>query len=339
MPYQWIESYLSNRKQYVTVDSVNSSMLNIVCGVPQGSILGPLLFLVYINDIQCSSNLLSFIQFADDTSIFYTHNDISFITTTLNNELQKVSQWLKSNKLVINMSKTNFMVFSNISHNIEDIKIHMNEFQILHTNHTKFLGVHIDESMSWKYHIGEVCAKISQVVGILYRLRNILPPKILLTIYNTLFLPHISYCTMIWASCPKCYLDRAIKLQKRAVRLITKSSHYSHSAPLFHKLNLLNLHDIMLLQIGIFMYKCKNRLLPPYIADMFPLNLSFHSYLTRSANDFHFPKIRTSQAKSTICFSGPKLWSSLPIEIKNSVSLHSFKRKLKKYLIDRYRLS
>ena len=106
------------------------------------------------------------------------------------------------------MSKTNFMVFSNMNYNVEDITIYMNESILLHTNHSKFLGVHIDESMSWKYHIGDVCSKVSQVVGILYRLRNLLPEKILLTIYNTLFLPHISYCNINWAGCPKSYSDR-----------------------------------------------------------------------------------------------------------------------------------
>ena len=232
------------------------------------------------------------------------------------------------------MSKTNFMVFSNIDYNIQDVKLQMNGSQLLHTNHSKFLGIHIDEPMSWKYHIEDVCVKISQVVGVLYRLRHVLPHKILLTIYNTLFLPHISYCNMIWACCAKYRSNRVFRLQKRAVRLISNSSFYSHSAPLFHKLNLLNVYDIMNLQIEIFMYNCKYRLHPPYISDIFPLNLNFHSYETRSANDFHFPKVRTSYAKSTLLFTGPKLWSSLPKEIKNSVSLHSFKRNFKKYLID-----
>ena len=337
VPHKWIENYLSNRKQYVTINSTDSNMLNVVCGVPQGSILGPLLFLIYINDIQCSSNVLSFIQFADDTSIFFTHKDIPLINTTFNKELQNVYQWLKCNKLIINMSKTNYMVFSNMNYNIDDIRIHMDKSQLLHTNHTKFLGVHIDESMSWKYHLGDVCSKISQVVGILYRLRNLLPEKILLTIYNTLFLPHISYCNINWGGCPKSYSDRVFKLQKKAIRLISKSSYNSHSAPLFHKLNVLSLSDICQLQTGMFMYKCKNRLLPRYITDLFPINASIHSYQTRSSNDFHFPKIRTSYAKSTLFFTGPKLWSSLPNEIKNSVSLQSFKRKLKKHLINSYR--
>ena len=92
IPHKWIENYLSNRKQYVTINSANSNMLNVVCGVPQGSILGPLLFLIYINDIQCSSNFLSFIKFADDTSIFFTHKDIPCITTTFNKELLNVCQ-------------------------------------------------------------------------------------------------------------------------------------------------------------------------------------------------------------------------------------------------------
>ena len=139
VPNEWIENYLSNRKQYVTINSTNSNMLNIVCGVPQGSILGPLLFLIYINDIQRSSNILNFIQFADDTSIFFTHKNIPFINRTLNKELENVYQWLRCNKLIINMSKTSFMIFSKMNYDIEDIKIKIDKSQLLHTNHTKFL--------------------------------------------------------------------------------------------------------------------------------------------------------------------------------------------------------
>ena len=108
--YEWFKSYLSNGKQYVNVNSNRSDLQHIICGVPQGSILGPLLFILYINDITKTSNVLDFILFADDTTILYSHKDIASQINFINRELLEVSNWFKANKLSVNASKTNFMV-------------------------------------------------------------------------------------------------------------------------------------------------------------------------------------------------------------------------------------
>ena len=155
----WIRDYLTNRKQYVLFQSSESPKSNVLCGVPQGSILGPLLFLIYINDIIYSSPLLSFILFADDTNIFYSHKNFDSLITMLNSELSKVSSWFICNKLSLNIAKTNFMLFKpsnfqNICHN--NFNIHIDGLPITEKKATKFLGVTIDSSLSWNDHIRNI---------------------------------------------------------------------------------------------------------------------------------------------------------------------------------------
>ena len=146
----WIQDYLSERKQYVVYNGESSSYSSILCGVPQGSILGPLLFLLYINDLPRCSDLLHFILFADDTNILFSHHDPKCLETILNKELAAISNWFKLNKLSLNIKKTNFMIFKNKYNNKPDLdlKIIIENNNIVQVSTTKFLGVLIDDNLS-----------------------------------------------------------------------------------------------------------------------------------------------------------------------------------------------
>jgi hypothetical protein len=166
---EWFRSYLSNRNQFVVFNNVLSAKSKITTGVPQGSILGPLLFLLYINDICNSSQILHFILYADDTNIFYSSENINELCTTINNELRCVMQWFITNRLSVNIKKTNFVIFgtqAKIKY-ISKCKIFMENIEIVQTNTAKFLGVLIDSNLSWKCHIDYITKKVAKSVGII----------------------------------------------------------------------------------------------------------------------------------------------------------------------------
>ena len=159
-------------------------------GVPQGSILGPLLFLIFINDLPNVSNVLFYLLFADDTNIFISGQNIDSMCEQLNLALSSISQWFISNKLLLNVTKTNLMVFTtkNKVYDIDNVKVTMNGIIIKQTRHTKFLGVILDEHLTWNNHIEHVQSKLNKTIGILYRARNRLDPNILKLLYISLVL-------------------------------------------------------------------------------------------------------------------------------------------------------
>ena len=161
----WLKSYLSDRKQYVSFNSLKSDLMSISCGVPQGSILGPKLFILYINDICNVSKLLQFVLFADDTNIFCSDVNILDLCKNVSLELDKLNIWFAVNKLSLNVSKTNFILFGNRKYNGK-VEIKINGINIERVYVTKFLGVLIDHQLNWKVHINHICNKVSRNIAI-----------------------------------------------------------------------------------------------------------------------------------------------------------------------------
>ena len=194
---KWIQSYLSQRKQFVEYDEVKSSCKDIVCGIPQGSILGPKLFILYINDICNVSTLLKYVLFADDTNLLYEHENYETLCMNVNNELSKLNEWFSINKLSLNVKKTNFMVFGN-KHINETLKIRINNEDIVKVSETKFLGIYIDFRLNWKKHIQNISNKVSKCIAIIYRASRVLNETALIMLYNTQVLPYFTYCSEVW---------------------------------------------------------------------------------------------------------------------------------------------
>jgi len=258
---------------------------------------------------------------------------IEDIKTQINSEIIKVDEWLCNNKLVLNIKKTNFIVFTNNHVNRNAIKVTLKNNTIQRATNLKFLGVIIDEKLLWNEHVGVMCNRLAKNVGILHKLK-FLPSDVLLLLYNTLCAPHIQYCITSWFNTSKQNIDRIFKLQKRAVRNISHSSYYSHTAPIFSHLGILNVHDTNLFQTAIFMYLCFNKFLPTSMQEHFHLNNSLHNYQTRNALNFHFPIIRTTSFKKSIFVLGPVVWNNIPNNIRESPSINIFKRKCKHFILE-----
>ena len=224
---KWFSSYLIGRSQTTEIESNISQKEETLCGVPQGSILGPLLFLIYINDIAYCSTKLKFFLFADDTNLLYADKNLKSLETIVNEELIKLNDWLISNKLSLNIKKSNFVIFHTYQKTlnyIPNLKIFDHNSQqyiaLEHKIYIKYLGILIDSHLTWNNHVDYITLKVSKTVGIISRLRHFVPYQTLLNIYRSLVQPFITYGLAVWGQTSKTNLNKILLLQKRVIRLI-----------------------------------------------------------------------------------------------------------------------
>jgi hypothetical protein len=328
----WFQNYLENRSQYVTYNNERSELKYMQCGVPQGSILGPLLFLIYINDLSnvCKSTMPIF--FADDSNLFKNGKNISEIEKNLNEELSHIVKWLKINKLTLNVDKTQCMLFTSKHYNRAlDLKIENSH--IVQVKKAKFLGVIIDEKLKWKDHILYISNKISKAIGIIIKAR-VLGKKSMLTLYYSLIYPYITYCCQIWGATYIYNIEILQKLQKKVVRIICSKSRFSHTQPLMKELRILSIKDIYNYLVGQFMYRFYHNMLPDLFSGFFTRIGSTHDYNTRQLNQFRLPQYRLNIGKRTLRHTGVKMWNEIiiaKVDLENSQPV--FKQNLKRCLL------
>ena len=335
-----IESYLSDRKQYVSLDNQNSSFLPVKVGVPQGSILGPLLFIIYINDFHKASSKFHPIVYADDSTLSASLRTFDSAdqdrNSVINGELDKVSNWLKLNKLSLNSSKTKALIFHTIQRNVTYPNIVVNSSPVEFVESFNYLGIEIDKHLSWKPHIHKISKKMSKVVGVMSRMKNILPVRVLLTLYNTLFLPYLNYGVLCWKS----KLSDLEKLQKKAVRIIINAKYNAHTEPIFKRLKLLKLEHLCSLQELKFCFKLENGILPAYFKNgLFIRNESIHEHFTRAGNDYRIPRMKHEFAKHSIKYVITQAFNECPISLKNkfrTLTLRDFTKEVKIQILEKY---
>ena len=314
--------------------------ISISCGVPQGSVLGPTLFLIYINDLPNSSTYFNFRLFADDSNLFHTFppDKSNIDLTVVSRKIRDVVVWCNSNKLTINVDKTKYVLFKSRRRKYEiSGQLIINESVLESVESTSFLGICIDEKLAWKKHINSVCNVLSKKIGLLYRIRHFVSRKILVMLYNAFIIPHITYGLEVWGAACKTFLNPILILQKRMARVITFKDRKHHSNPLFLELNLLDVFKEYRYLTGIFMYDLFNNNLPHGISDYF--SFIDHMYQTRNKEkcNLKIEAIRTNVGKQSISYAGAVIWNSIPTMLRNITSRKKFSRDLKKNLLEEYK--
>lgn len=333
---KWLKSYLERRTQYVVYNGESSLLGEVRCGVPQGSVLGPLLYLMYVNDIaNVSSNILP-ILFADDTNIFLEGHDVNSVIDQMNIEMKKLLEWTIANKLSLNIDKTNYMVFTTKGKPVQsNLSVIINDKPLKQVKSSKFLGVIIDDRLSWTEHTKYLKNKIAKGIGILCKARKVLNESTLVTIYNSFIYPYITYGLEVWGNAAEIHLKPMIVLQKRAIRII-KSAHYrEHTPPLFKSCNLLQFKDVYTSSVAKQMFKIMKDLTPKFLREMFTVNFNLHNHQTRQSHRLHIPIARTNLKKKSFRCAGVYVWNSVMSNLNLNCNFITFKKRIKEYLINR----
>ena len=334
----WFKSYLSDRMQCTEIGNFQSKLSYIKCGVPQGSILGPLLFLLYINDIVMSSKIFKFILFADDTSLFYSHKNKHDAESILNTELSNISQWLAANKLSLNVGKSKLLVFSNqksnskVSKRPESEKTGTDHFELLingetlkEVNFAKYLGVLIDNKLKWTNQIDAINLKVSKGNGLLAKIRHYVPSSVLRSLYFSFINPHIDYNLLNWSMAASTNLESIENKVKKAVRIISFKDRNEPSTPLFKQLNILPFTYSIKTKLAKFMWKLYNNKLPTTLSA---------NFRTSSRTHISHYESRLVSFDKFILFEGPKIWNNIPNSIRIKRSLKTFSKSLSIHFID-----
>ena len=321
-PLKWFSNYLTGRQQYVEIDDNRSGLLPLTTGVPQGSILGSLLFLIYMNDIPEATDYFDFILYADDTSLY---DNIQIPCTSpldINNELRYVHDWLAVNKLSLNVKKTKYMVFHALNKNVDGLvsPVHIDNIPIERVCDFNFLGLNLNENLSWKSHIDIIANTITKFSGVLNRLKRFLPGNILRTLYCSMVQSRLTYCILAWGF----NYQRLVKIQKRFMRIITNSKYNALSEPLFKSLELLNIQRLFDLNCLKFVYRFKKGSLPCYFLtfDCIPRS-DIHDHDTRYSHLINVEATRTRMAENCIRHHLITILNNTPRCILDKIDTHS----------------
>lgn len=328
----WVKTFVAARKQYVTIKDVSrnniakdfrSNLEEINVGVPQGSILGPTLFLLYVNNIENVSPEAHCTVYADDTSFIVSDIGDKQLINKCNDLLQNINTWFAENSLYLNSEKTHCIRFHNRQKNIENWNLHLNNQVIDSCNSVKFLGIHIDECLTWRTHCEAVISKLNSINYMIKNLRSVLTQDQLIMFYYGQVESRLRYGIVFWGASTSS--GDVLIAQKKIVRSISGVSRLTNCKPIFKNLSILTLPSLYILELCSHIFINQNH---------FIKNENMHSFNTRQKMDFHIP-----YSKNKLSYLSPdtmaiRLFNVLPTELKKCKTLGNFKYKLKTLLTE-----
>lgn len=338
-----IQSYLTNRFQCVTINNSNSNLALITSGIPQGSVLGPLLFNIFINDIVNATKISNFIIYADDVTLSTVSSDITDLIRKSNLSLSLLDSWSRINQIFINSKKTKFMLFTNKKKiPLDNITIQFNNQNIEKVQVFKLLGVYIDNKLNFKFHVDHILSKININLAIIYKIKPFLNSNTCKILYYSLFYSHFYYCNLVWGAANKTTINVLYTAQKKVLKLLFLKNSYNPPLTLniFNENKILTIFEINIFKSCLYIHKILNN----------NLNFKDDSVLPESSfavfNDIHTTRsvdeckclIKISISKNKLSdrnfyFYGPINWNNLPFYLRILKNYKHFKLLLKEYLL------
>lgn len=323
----FFRSYLEGRKQFTVYGEETSSARTCPIGVPQGSILGPLLFILYMDDIATVLSLCSVNLFADDTLVWFSHKNLNMAINVLNSELNRLSSWFKVNKLKLNTVKSKTMIISTkcINENIDMVQLDNNVIE--YVDHMKYLGVIIDGNLKFNYFVDHVIKKLGKKIGFFSRVSKRLDIWTKIIVYKSIIAPHFDYCSTILFLCTENDIQRLQKMQNKAMRVILYCDKRTHIRTMLDALQWMSVKQRIYLHSMIFIYKLVNNMLPNYLNEGLILSSEMHNYNNRDKTNFRLPLLKKTCSQNCLYYKGIKFFNELPLEIKKSNSIKTFRKR------------
>ncbi|KAJ8730285.1 hypothetical protein PYW07_017323 [Mythimna separata] len=327
------KSYLTNRSQVVKIDNVESSALPITYGVPQGSILGPLLFLIYINNITELGLNGHLTLYADDTCLFYFEKNVHDAIARAQEDLKILFEWFQHNLLTVNITKTCYIIFKAKN---KIIPLHdpltIDNIPLEKKTYEKYLGLRMESGLTWNKQIDYIKNKISSLVGSLRNVSQCIPKKLRFSIYNSLVKSHLLYLIEIWGSAGKTKLQELQRLQNRVIKTLFRYPYLTPTHKIFKETKLMNISQLYVYNTCILIRKIIDGAIHTNLTFTKKCHITKRSL--RRPSLLVLPKTRTNYARKNITYEGVQLYNKLPSHIKNVSSFNGFKSQLSKYILE-----
>ena len=336
----WFKSYLSQRTQYVALQDEKSSIKTVTTGVPQGSVLGPILFLIYVNDIANSVRIdgTKIMLFADDTNLFITASNVKVLMTKAKESMKQLSEWFRCNKLTLNTDKTQYSIFTRKRAKIaeECDYIEHEGFKIKRVEHAMYLGLALDDKLSWHHHIAMLTSKLVKYASAFKVIGRLVPNQSRKQLYYAYIYSHIQYGIEVFGQTSIKNLKTVQTMQNRILKILFHKDWYTPTDILHKDLCLLKVSDIFKLKVNQFVHKHKLGQLPKVFDSYFTDNTNIHDHNTRQSHNLHLPRTQTQSGQQTIKITGVKLYNALPNIVKSINTIKAFCTKVKKLYYTNY---
>ena len=330
----WLQSYLTNRKQFVKIGNSTSQTMFTKMGVPQGSTLGPLLFILYISDMNRALSNMKILHFADDSTLYFSYNKNSDCTSIVNYDLEFLNKWLLSNKLFLNITKTKYMIIHNRGRPPE-LNLNIGGSNIDRCEVHKFLGIHIDDRLTFSTHTKKLNSKISRNLGMLRKIKFYAPKSVLKNIYFAFINSHFTYAITAYGFTNSSNSRKLSKLIDKSIKVTLGVERFSINICKSNKIFNFNL------ALEFFSLVKMHQILHSNLHEYFTNRINnyqiHHSHNTRfsSTGSLNLPHMRFSRSQKAFIFAASKYWNKLPVSLKDVTCINKFKMKVKNHLLNR----